>query len=75
MPSSFQLPEFYVPFPARCNPHLEQARAHSKAWARFAQSTRNLLDESLWELANINSGRVADPIEYIEMRRKVGGAP
>jgi germacradienol/geosmin synthase len=42
---------------------------------RFAQSTRNLLEESLWELANINEKRVANPIEYIEMRRKVGGAP
>jgi germacradienol/geosmin synthase len=48
----------------------------SQDWrARFAESTRNLLDESLWELANINAGRVADPIEYVEMRRKVGGAP
>src|SRR6266496_4693904 len=113
MTSSFDLPEFYVPYPARCNPHLDRARAHldalpafmppdgqitespanpaqaglaalwartvparSAEWrARFAQSTHNLLDESLWELANINSGRVADPIEYIEMRRKVGGAP
>jgi germacradienol/geosmin synthase len=190
---SFELPEFYTPYPARCNPHLERARAHSKAWARsmdmidvpqhgtviwserdldahdyallcaythpdttaelldlvtdwyvwvfyfddhflelfkrshdtggakayldalrafmptngqiteeptnpveagladlwartvparsddwrarFAESTRNLLDESLWELANINAGRVANPIEYVEMRRKVGGAP
>ncbi|PZG21375.1 terpene synthase family protein [Nonomuraea aridisoli] len=43
--------------------------------ARFAESTRNLLNESLWELANINKGRVANPVEYIEMRRKVGGAP
>ncbi|MGW1172735.1 terpene synthase family protein [Kitasatospora sp. NPDC002543] len=43
--------------------------------SRFARSTRNLLDESLWELANINEGRVANPVEYIEMRRKVGGAP
>ncbi|MER7766052.1 terpene synthase family protein [Kitasatospora sp. NPDC096140] len=42
---------------------------------RFARSTRNLLDESLWELANIDAGRVANPVEYIEMRRKVGGAP
>ena len=50
--------------------------ARSGDWrARFAQSTRNLLDESLWELANINAGRVANPIEYVEMRRKVGGAP
>ena len=50
--------------------------ARSGGWrARFAESTRNLLDESLWELANIDAGRVANPIEYVEMRRKVGGAP
>jgi germacradienol/geosmin synthase len=189
----FELPEFYMPYPARLNPNLEQAREHSKAWAyemdmidvpqhgtkiwdehdfdshdyallcaythpdcsspdldlvtdwyvwvfyfddhflelykrtrdlpsarayldrlaafmpvtgeiteapqnpvergltdlwnrtvpshsddfrrRFAESTKHLLDESLWELANINEGRVANPIEYVEMRRKVGGAP
>ncbi|GGS15187.1 terpene synthase [Actinokineospora fastidiosa] len=48
----------------------------SEHWrARFIESTAALLDESLWELANINAGRVANPIEYIEMRRKVGGAP
>jgi germacradienol/geosmin synthase len=191
--SSFELPDFYTPYPARRNPHLDRARAHSKAWARsmdmidvpqhgtviwtegdldahdyallcsythpdttaelldlvtdwyvwvfyfddhflelfkrsrdldgarayldalrafmpadgqingkpanpveagladlwsrtvpdrsddwrarFAESTRNLLDESLWELANINADRVSNPIEYVEMRRKVGGAP
>lgn len=43
--------------------------------ARFAESTRNLLNESLWELSNINEGRIPNPVEYIEMRRKVGGAP
>ena len=42
---------------------------------RFSLSTKNLLEESLWELANINQNRVSNPIEYIEMRRKVGGAP
>ncbi|CAM5650011.1 Terpene synthase OS=Streptomyces alboniger OX=132473 GN=CP975_28380 PE=3 SV=1 [Streptomyces alboniger] len=42
---------------------------------RFAESTEHLLNESLWELSNINEGRVANPVEYIEMRRKVGGAP
>ncbi|MEU1041231.1 germacradienol/geosmin synthase Cyc2 [Streptomyces sp. NPDC005907] len=42
---------------------------------RFAVSTEHLLNESLWELSNINEGRVANPVEYIEMRRKVGGAP
>lgn len=190
MSQPFELPDFYMPYPARLNPHLEQARTHSKRWARdmgmlegsgvweeadldahdyplmcaythpdcdaaelclitdwyvwvfffddhflevfkrtgdlkggkaylarvarfmpmgadltmpepanpveagladlwvrtvpgrsggwrerFAESTRNLLNESLWELANINKGRIANPVEYIEMRRKVGGAP
>ncbi|MEH2382151.1 MAG: family 2 encapsulin nanocompartment cargo protein terpene cyclase [Nostoc sp.] len=42
---------------------------------RFFESTKNLLEESMWELANINQNRIANPIEYIEMRRKVGGAP
>ncbi|WP_370109433.1 germacradienol/geosmin synthase [Streptacidiphilus sp. MAP12-33] len=54
----------------RTVPHL------SSGWrARFAESTRNLLNESLWELSNIHAGRIANPVEYIEMRRKVGGAP
>ncbi|MCI2417569.1 germacradienol/geosmin synthase [Saccharopolyspora sp. K220] len=42
---------------------------------RFADNTEHLLDESLWELANITENRLANPIEYVEMRRKVGGAP
>ncbi|WP_333770062.1 terpene synthase family protein [Streptomyces sp. IBSBF 2435] len=190
MPQPFELPQFYVPYPARLNPHLERARVHTKAWARemnmlegsgiweesdldshdyallcaythpdcsgpaldlvtdwyvwvfffddhfldifkrsqdmtgaklyldrlpafmpvdlsqpvpepanqveagladlwartvpamsddwrrrFAESTQFLLEESLWELDNISAGRVSNPIEYIEMRRKVGGAP
>ena len=50
--------------------------ARSADWRRrFTESIRNLLDESLWELANINENRLADPVEYVEMRRKVGGAP
>ncbi|WP_020391254.1 terpene synthase family protein [Kribbella catacumbae] len=189
----YQLPDFYVPYPARINPNLEGARAHSKAWAyefdmigvpqqgkeiwdehdfdshdyallcsythpdatgpaldlvtdwyvwvfyfddhflelfkktqdmagakayldrlplfmpvegpiteipqnpverglvdlwnrtvpsmspgwrrRFIGTTEALLAESLWELTNISAGRIANPIEYVEMRRKVGGAP
>jgi germacradienol/geosmin synthase len=48
----------------------------SEDWRRrFIEATKNLLEESTWELNNINEGRVANPIEYIEMRRKVGGAP
>ncbi|MEV5873106.1 germacradienol/geosmin synthase Cyc2 [Streptomyces sp. NPDC052101] len=42
---------------------------------RFSVATEHLLNESMWELANINEGRIANPVEYIEMRRKVGGAP
>ncbi|MEA2503908.1 MAG: germacradienol/geosmin synthase [Actinomycetota bacterium] len=48
----------------------------STEWRRrFADTTRDLLLESLWELANITEARIANPIEYVEMRRKVGGAP
>ena len=48
----------------------------SRDWReRFHAVTRHLLEESLWELANIRQSRVSNPIEYIEMRRKVGGAP
>jgi len=48
----------------------------SMAWRlRFIEASKNLLDESIWELDNIQRSRVANPIEYIEMRRKVGGAP
>ncbi|MFZ3567491.1 germacradienol/geosmin synthase Cyc2 [Streptomyces sp. BH097] len=50
--------------------------AMSMDWRRrFAESTEHLLNESMWELSNINEGRIANPVEYIEMRRKVGGAP
>ncbi|MFG3235470.1 germacradienol/geosmin synthase Cyc2 [Streptomyces antibioticus] len=50
--------------------------AMSPDWrARFAVATEHLLNESMWELSNINEGRIANPVEYIEMRRKVGGAP
>ncbi|GAB3301972.1 family 2 encapsulin nanocompartment cargo protein terpene cyclase [Parasphingorhabdus pacifica] len=42
---------------------------------RFAQSTRNLLEDCVWELTNITQDRVPNPVDYIEMRRKVGGAP
>lgn len=48
----------------------------SPGWReRFAVSTEHLLNESMWELSNIDEGRIANPVEYIEMRRKVGGAP
>ncbi|HXA61846.1 MAG TPA: germacradienol/geosmin synthase [Streptosporangiaceae bacterium] len=50
--------------------------AMSDEWRqRFITSTHNLMVESMWELNNINIGRIANPIEYVQMRRRVGGAP
>ena len=50
--------------------------AMSAAWRdRFITSTHNLMVESMWELNNIDIGRIANPIEYVQMRRRVGGAP
>lgn len=50
--------------------------AMSEGWRRrFVTATHNLMVESMWELDNIDRGRIANPIEYMQMRRKVGGAP
>jgi germacradienol/geosmin synthase len=49
--------------------------ARSADWReRFVEVTRDLMQESMWELFHIQTGEVANPIEYIEERRKVGGA-
>ncbi|MGW0537208.1 germacradienol/geosmin synthase Cyc2 [Streptomyces sp. NPDC003032] len=73
-----------TPVPEPCNPveagladlWARTVPAMSAGWRRrFAESTEHLLNESMWELSNINEGRIANPVEYIEMRRKVGGAP
>lgn len=53
MAQHFEMPEFYMPFPARLNPNLEVARAHSKSWAyevgilgeRSDQAGDNVWDE------------------------------
>ncbi|HUA90111.1 MAG TPA: hypothetical protein VL994_11790, partial [Steroidobacteraceae bacterium] len=42
---------------------------------RFTEATRHLIMASLWELDNITAQRIANPVEYVEMRRRVGGAP
>jgi germacradienol/geosmin synthase len=48
----------------------------SKAWReRFAIASQQLFEDCLWELANIRDNRIPNPIEYVEMRRRVGGAP
>lgn len=55
---------------------LRTVPSKSVEWRqRFFENTKHLLDESTWELSNISAQRVSNPIEYIEMRRKVGGAP
>lgn len=41
---------------------------------RFIASTHNLLLASMWELTNLREGRVVGPVEYIEVRRRLGGA-
>lgn len=52
------------------------APSMSSDWRRrFRTSTHNLMIESMWELDNIDRGRIANPIEYVQMRRRVGGAP
>ena len=42
---------------------------------RFTEATRHLVMASMWELDNITAQRIANPVEYVEMRRRVGGAP
>src|SRR5690349_4682539 len=84
-----RLPQFMPLTPADAPPEAANAveRGLIDLWSRtvpsksadwrlrFFESTKNLLAESAWELSNISDSRVPNPIEYIEMRRKVGGAP
>ena len=49
---SFKIPEFYMPCPARVNPHGEQARAHSKVWAHdmgMFCSSQNVDGYGIWD--------------------------
>lgn len=47
----------------------------SAAWRlRFFRSTRQFIDEAFRELSNISEQRVANPIEYIELRRRSGAS-
>lgn len=48
----FELPDFYVPWPARLNPNLDVARAHSKVWAYEVGILGTAQDEStpkIWD--------------------------
>ena len=54
---------------------LRTAPTKSEAWrCRIVEDTKNLLDAFLWELDSVSQQRLANPIEYIEMRRQVGAA-
>src|SRR6185295_437323 len=54
----FELPAFYMPWPARLNPHLEGARAHSKAWARemgILGSKKDAQEGAIWDEHDLDS--------------------
>ena len=50
---TFELPEFYMPFTTRLNPHLDAARAHSKAWAREMGMLEDVGGFAFWDEAKL----------------------
>ena len=55
----FELPEFYMPYPARLNPHLETAREHSKAWAREMGMLGDDGNPKIWDERKFDSADYA----------------
>jgi len=54
----FQLPEFYLPWPARLNPDLEATREHTKAWAGemgMLDSEQDALGPKIWDQARFDA--------------------
>ncbi|MBV8539008.1 MAG: hypothetical protein JO364_12895, partial [Pseudonocardiales bacterium] len=54
----YELPDFYMPYPARLNPHLDTAREHTKAWARDMGMLDSPEDESgaaIWDEPRFDS--------------------
>lgn len=43
--------------------------------ARFVQSNHRLFDEFVWEIATAEDEAIANPLQYVEMRRGVSGTP
>jgi len=61
---------------ALCDLWSRTAPTASRAWReRFVESNRRLFDEFSWEIVLRREDRVANPIEYVEMRRRTGGTP
>ncbi|HEX4787573.1 MAG TPA: germacradienol/geosmin synthase [Actinospica sp.] len=78
---AFMAPEHGLEATNPCEAGLEDLWARtaphrSAEWVRrFTEATRHLIMASMWELDNITAKRIANPVEYVEMRRRVGGAP
>jgi germacradienol/geosmin synthase len=54
----YELPDFYVPYPARLNQHLDTARAHTKAWARemgMLDAPPDFPGTDIWDEAKFDS--------------------
>ena len=60
---AFTLPEFYVPYPARLNPHVEPARQHTTAWAR----DMGMLDAPTPRGGVVWTGAALDDMDYALM--------
>ena len=56
---TFELPEFYMPFTTRLNPHLDAVRAHTKAWAREMGMLENVGGFALWDEAKLDDADYA----------------
>ena len=52
MTQPFELPHFYLPYPARLNPHVEEARAHTAEWAR---GMGMLEGSGIWERSDLDA--------------------
>lgn len=56
--TSFELPEFYMPYAARCNPHRESARVHAKMWATqmgMLSTSRQAHGSAIWDERTFDS--------------------
>jgi germacradienol/geosmin synthase len=56
MPSQdhpFELPDFYLPHPARLNPHLGRARAHSHGWAEAMGFFEPQKGHKIWDESDL----------------------
>jgi hypothetical protein len=48
---SFEMPKIYMPYTARCNPNVDEAHRHTRAWAKSV----GLLDSGVWTEQDLDS--------------------